>query len=548
MVDKETIFQVLCGLMEHPQYLADTEKFNLTTDDFPSLFEKYIFAAIYNLYRNGSEKVSIVDIDNYFSLHPEAQKIFEQNNGIEVLQDRLDIVQTDNFNFYYQRLKKLNIIRDLKKLNFDTSQIYCEDLSDINAKEINDRFEELDAKDIFSYYKNRIMGLESHYDNGGAAPTVKASEGIRELVQNLGLHPEVGSKLQGEIFNTICRGARKGKFYIRTASSGTGKTRAAIGDACYLSYPIRYNNNKKRWEWNGASEKTLFIATEQDESEVRTLILAYLTGLNEETILYGQYTPEEEKIISEAIIVMERYADNFYIAKMPNPSIAALKANVRENWLKNNIENVFYDYIFSSPSLLAEFRDLRVREDVALGLLSAALKELAVEMQLFVMSSTQTNSKAEDDRGIKNEAVIRGARSIIDKCDVACIISRVSPEEEELISGINNNGYIPNQVMDVYKVRRGKYTNVKIWSYTDLGTCRKEDLFITNAALGPIDGFHIVHFVFDDMDNESAEFLSQLNEGNIQVEQEQVEIKLNEIIPTPELNSSNKEGKFGGLF
>ena len=29
-----------------------------------------------------------------------------------------------------------------------------------------------------------------------------------------------------------------------------------------------------------------------------------------------------------------------------------------------NIEYVFYDYIFSSPGLLGEYRDLKVREDI----------------------------------------------------------------------------------------------------------------------------------------------------------------------------------------
>ena len=550
MVDKETVFQVLCGLMENPQYLANADKFNLTTDDFSTLFEKYVFAAIYNLYRSGAEHITVVDLDNYFIPHAAAKKVFEENNGIEVLQDALDMVQPDNFNFYYQRLKKFNILKDLKRMNFDTSQIYCEDLSNPDAKEINDRFEELQVKDIFSYFKNLIMGLENKYDNDGTVQSVKIGDTARELVERLGLSPEVGSRLQGDIFNTICRGARKGKFYIRTASSGTGKTRASVGDACYLAYPVRYNSKLKRWERNGATEKTLFIATEQDEDEITTLTLAYLTDLNEETILYGQYTEEEQKLINEALAVMEVYKDNLIVAKMPNPSIATLKATVREHWLQDNIENVFYDYIFSSPSLLAEFRDLRIREDVALGLLSAALKELAVELKVFVMSSTQTNSKGEENSGIKNESVVRGARSIIDKCDVACVISRISREEEEMISGLDiASGLIPNQVMDIYKVRRGKYTNVKVWSYTDLGTCRKQDLFITDISYLPIDGFRTVQFMFEDEDNSVLEFLEKLNNDEIEIDEEETQLKLEEIkISSIEMQSKKGDGKFGGLF
>jgi hypothetical protein len=309
-------------------------------------------------------------------------------------------------------------------------------------------------------------------------------------------------------------------------ASGVGKTRAAVGDACMLAYPIRYNSLKRMWELTGAAEKTLFIATEQKLEEIQTLILAYLTDLNEETILYGYYTEEEEERVEKAILIMEKYSENLIVKEMPDPSITQLKAVVRENWLNYDIQNVFYDYIFSSPSLLAEFRDLKVREDVALAMMSSALKELAVELDIFVMSSTQTNAKVEEGKGIKNEAVIRGARSIIDKCDVACIVCRVTQEEEELISDIPTN-IIPNQVMDVYKVRRGRYTNVKIWSYADLGTCRKEDLFVTTAELDTVDGYKRVDFVFTDEDEEDLNFLSILNDGkNILPTQEKEEEKI----------------------
>ena len=544
MVDKNTIYQVLCGLMLNPNYLMDTEKYNLSPDDFTTLFEKYLFAAIYNLQRNGAETISIVDIDNYFSTHAEAKELFDKNHGVEVLQDALDMVQVENFPFYYQRLKKFNIIKDIKKMGFDTSQIYCEDLTNPKAAEINDNFENMSIEDIFGYYKKKLMGVESRYQTGASKPSTEIGSGIRDLIKKMQLHPEVGSPLQGKDFNTICRGARAGKFYIRTMASGVGKTRAAVGDACMLSFPIRYNSLKGCWELNGATETTLFIATEQELEEIQTLVLAYLTDINEEVILYGNYTKEEEKRIEQGLLIMEKYSQNFIVKEMPNPSITQLKAIVRENWLKHDIQNVFYDYIFSSPSLLSEFRDLRIREDVALGLLSSALKELAVELKIFVMSSTQTNAKIEEEKGIKNEVAIRGSRAIIDKCDVACIVCRVTPEEESLIADMPTSA-IPNQVMDVYKVRRGRYTNVKIWSNVDLGTCRKDDLFITTATYGPVDGYNTVDFVFTN-EFQDLTFLSELNKDNLvaNIKEEKTDpINLEELVV-----DTDKKGLFDGLY
>ena len=498
MVDKNTIFQVLCSLMNRPYLLDEVEKYQLTPQDFSSLFEKYIFSAVYNLHKDGAEKVSVIDIENYLSAHQTAQTVFTQYNGAEVLTDALDVVQEDNFPFYYKRLKKFNCIRDLKKMGMDTSKLYCDDLTKPEAKEINDKFEVMSVNDIFQVVKGNIVKVEAQYSSASDSEAVSASKGLRTLYQTLQRQPEIGASLQGEIFNTVCRGARKGKFYIRTASSGTGKTRSAIGDACFLSYPVRFNQTTWKWEAKGSCEKTLFICTEQEVDEIQTLVLAYLTGINEEKILYGTYTEEEREIIEQAIMITEEY-DNLYIARIPDPSIQGIKAVVRSNWIKYNVSNVFYDYIFSSPNLLSEFRDLGVREDVALGMMSTALKDLAVELDVFMMSSTQTNAKADEH---KNELSIRGARSIIDKCDLACILSLVTDDELELLKETTSClGMIPNQVIDVYKNRRGKYSKVRIWCDNDLGNCRRRDFFMTTTSFKPFDDFQPLIVNFDDENN-----------------------------------------------
>lgn len=483
--------------MKRPQLLEEKDKYTLLSDDFTSPFERYIFAAIHNLHKDGSQTVSVIDIDTYFEAHPIAKEIFLRNGGIEYLQNALDFAQEDNFPYYYKRLKKFNALRDLQKLGYDTSQIYEPDILNPNSQKINEKFEELEIQDIFDLIKKEFIKIETDYSVGDASETLSAHEGILDLIQELEVRPEVGAPLQGEIFNTVTRGARKSKFYIRSSSSGIGKTRAAVGDACFLSYPLRFNGCEWKWEQNGCNEKTLFIATEQEIDEIQTLILAYLTGFNEEKILYSQYTDSEKKVLEEALKIMEYYKDNLLIVRLPNPNIEQLRAIVRQNWILYEIDNVFFDYIFSSPSLLNEFRDLRVRTDEALMMLSTALKDLAVEMNLFIMSSTQVNAKIEEKgKEINNEGVIRGSRAIVDKADIACIMNRVRSHDKEIIEPIIQEYSVePNIVVDVYKVRRGKYTNVKIWSEFDLGTCRKKDLFITDQFYNAIPGFQIHDYI-----------------------------------------------------
>lgn len=545
MVDKETILQVLCGLMRRPQYLSEKDKYNLTPDDFQTLFDKYVFSAIFNMYQGGAQKITPVDIDNYFSKHEVAKQVFDKENGVEYLDDALDFTQVENFPFYYRRLKKFNCIKDLKKMGFDTNNLYCEDLLNPKAKEINNRFEEMEVSQIFDIVRKKVMKLESDYSTGDASETLEATSGLEQLLEDLKVRPEVGAPVQGTIFNTICRGARRSKFYIRTASSGAGKTRQAVGDMCYLSYPVRFNTTKWQWEWSGSSERSLFIATEQKIDEIQTMILAYLTGFDEEKFLYNNFNDEERRIINQCVKVMKQYQNNVRIVTLPNPNIEQIKAVVRQNWVLYDIKNVFYDYIFSSPSLLNEFRDLHIREDVALGMLSTALKDLAVELDLFVESGTQTNAKANDDGGDKNETVVRGSRAIIDKCDLACVVTRVSESDLEILELFLKDGMpAPTHVTDVYKVRRGKYTNVKIWSRIDLGTCRKEDLFITTTDMNPINDFHEMIFEFKDHseDDSIPRFIEDLNNGVVsEFEEVMISTDLNPHIEIADIKVEEEE-------
>jgi hypothetical protein len=77
--------------------------------------------------------------------------------------------------------------------------------------------------DIVNVLKGEVANLEDRYSTQSVVEEGKASDGIRELLKDLKAKPEVGLPLQGDIFNTITRGARKGKLYLRSAATGVGK-------------------------------------------------------------------------------------------------------------------------------------------------------------------------------------------------------------------------------------------------------------------------------------------------------------------------------------
>ena len=182
MTDKSSIQQVLGGLMQRPQLLSEVDKYSLTIADFSNRFEKYIFSAIYGLYQQGVTDIQPLDVANFLEVDTAGKKTFENQNGIEFLQDIVEFSSVENFPYYYNRLKKINLLRDLKKDGFDISPFYEEDLTNPAADEINARFEQLTAKDICDGLKKKLLSREAEYAQTGEVEVESAVSGMREFV------------------------------------------------------------------------------------------------------------------------------------------------------------------------------------------------------------------------------------------------------------------------------------------------------------------------------------------------------------------------------
>lgn len=515
-IDRHTIIQVLGGLMNHPDLLNETDKYNLAPEDFPNSLDKYGFSAIYNLYADGANKIHAVDVISLLQENLVAKNLIEKENGVTFFQDCEVNSDEGNFNFYYNRLKKLNLLREIQLTGRDTNDIFCENPLDDNYVEINEKFQKMSVNDIVNILKGEVASFENKYSYNNLVEESYAADDILELIDEWRKTPEIGYQLQGDIFNTVCRGGRRGKLYLRSAPSSGGKSRQMVGDACNIAYPIRYDRNKGEWISTGSCEKVLYIMTEQDPEEIKTMILAYLTGYNEEIFLYGTYGEEEMPRIKIAADIMEKFKDNMLFARIPDPCSSVVKNLFRKYSIQFGVNIFFYDYIFSSPAMLSEYRDLGLQEHVCLRMFTTTLKNLAIELDAFIMTSTQTNSEDDPKGGFRDFRNLEGSKAIRNLVDLGCIFARVTPDELQLISKfVDNFGLKPNIVTDVYKNRRGRWTNIRIWSYYDYGTCRKQDLFVTSATMKEkLEDFVIMDFKNQD-EQDFSDLLALYNNGEI---------------------------------
>lgn len=498
LYDKSAATYILSSLMRKPLLLQD-ERYVFTKTDFDSPLHQMIFFAIYNMAQNGAEKIIPAEIDLYLKQYDSQYTYYKQNNGYDYI---LECYQTteggdgSQFDIYYNKLKKFSVLRDLENIGIDTTEFYNPNADPINLDIEERKLNDIKLTAIADRIKTKISEIENRHIGKDEGTSQNVGAGLRGLVKELKARPEVGLPLDGDIINYAARGARLGKMYIYSAPSGAGKTRTMVGNACAISLPYIDKNGQvvyRGTELEPTYEKVLFVATEMGADEIQTLVLAYVSGVNEKKILLGNPTPEEEERLTRALDIIEKFQDNFIIECIPDPSIAMLKARLTKYIIQDNVDYIFYDYIFNSPGLVSEFAFANLREDVILMMLANSLKELAMTYNVFIESATQLNDGwAKKEIGLRDQNCIRGSKAISDKVDIGQIGVRLTDEEYKQVDAIWQEirkrhpewSFIakPNIVVDIYKNRRGELNCVKVFRYFDYGTCRCIDLFITDAT------------------------------------------------------------------
>ena len=485
--DKRSIFGVIGCLLKSPTLLDDTGRYRLTKEDFPEQFHKIIFAAISNLYNDGISKVDYLIIDNYLSNFSKQYQIFTENNGIEYLQLAVDSANLENFNYVYNRVKKFSLLRAYYNKGFDISDIYNSELTDINEQEkMQEQFDAYSVEEIAEIIDKKIIDIKSTFLINQSHHGVHASENILDLKESLKEMPEIGLPMRGSIMNMVTRGARLKKLYMRSFPTAVGKTRLAIADACSLGTNEIWSEKRQAWVPNGIVTPTLFITTELEIDEVQTCLLAFLSNVDEGHIIDGDYKPGEEERVDYAAKVLQK--SELYIEYLPNYCYQDVENLIRKYFLLHKIRYFFFDYIHTTIRMLAEVgrevRGMRLREDNMLHMFSSNLKELCNELGVFIYTASQLSGEWENKK-TANQNILRGAKALADKLDLGYIGLLPTAEDLDALSPIiDKHDFVlrlqPNIVFHIYKNRRSKFQNVKLWSYIDLSTCRTTNLFVTN--------------------------------------------------------------------
>lgn len=482
-VDVTAIMQVIGCVYNNPQILEFEDKYTITDEDFPDEFHRTVFGAIYKIYELGAKTITLENLADFLSSRPKSAAIYKKNDGDKWLLKVADVASQLSFDFYYNRLKKMTLLRAYDNYGVDVSDIYDPDnILDIKKKQLQeDLLDNSSLEEIADKVDRKISDIRLKYVDDTTGEAIQAGKGVLQLIQKFKNHPEVGVPLYGRLVNTVTRGARLKKFYLRSAATGIGKTRSMIADACNIACNKIYDESFG-WIKNGTSEPTLFITTEQELEEIQTMMLAFLSNVNEEHIINGEYEGDEEERVIKAGEILE--SSPLYVEELPDFSLKDVENVIKKNIRDHDVKYIFHDYIHTSLKILEEITKrsggVKLREDNILFMLSNKLKDICNQYGVFIMSATQLNGDYQEAK-TPDQNLLRGAKSIADKIDYGSILLSVKEEDIDALDSILSSNIFekPTIKMSVYKNRRGRYKGIIMWCKADLGTCRIQPMFCT---------------------------------------------------------------------
>ena len=351
-------------------------------------------------------------------------------------------------------------------------------------------FESTSLDGLINYYKKLLIEINGdYYEKEGHESEKAGSERAKLQKEKWKKQKDFGLSYSSNLFTTVSNGIRKKRFVVGSAGTGTGKSRMSVANICH-SFTSKYYDSKKQ-EWmvnpNGTQNKCLYIGTEMELiEEIEPILWAYIADVPQDHIMFNKYEMDEEQRVDEAIRILNEEC-NIYLEYVPDYDINTVEKIIEYHVNQNGVNHVFFDYIHITTDLISEFQNaakarMQIREDQVLGNLSIKLKELCRKYNISIDTWTQVTGDFKNEQN-RDQTIVRGAKAIIDKCDVAFIASRPTKKEFKLLEKVLKKQVgkpQPNLCYSVYKNRGGKYNQVKIWLYVDYDTMRVHDLFVTD--------------------------------------------------------------------
>jgi replicative DNA helicase len=274
-------------------------------------------------------------------------------------------VDPNNIEFYIKK-----VIDASTKFKIIKASSEIQDLTDKNRILSNDT---LDAETIVGHAQEQFLQISVESNKGTDA--VDISEGLVELVEEAKAAPTTvrGLSTGFALLDSAINGLEPGTLTVLGARPKAGKSATLMNIAKHMAYET--------------DKPILYLDTEMSTKEQQFRLLAILSGVPEKEIKNGTYTsnPEWDRAVDEALQIARsgKILHKYY----PDFTGEGVSALTRKYKHQHGIGCVIFDYIKLPDADLQQIG--KVKEYQALGYLCVALKNLAGQLEIPVLTAAQ---------------------------------------------------------------------------------------------------------------------------------------------------------------
>ena len=498
MICNHTVNDRLLGCyLQRPELTLDS-KYPLDKDEWTILFQKILYATIYNLALNGCKSVSIMDIDEFVKPYQSEYNVLEDNNFEDYITTVIELTDVDNFEYYYTEFRKFSCLNAYKEKGFDIKKFYDEDKSEESQLE---NLNQYSIEDIVNWFEKQQSDVRKQFFLNDKIEVMTCGDGFDELLDELEEEPMIGAGLCSPTLNNLYRGWCRGHLILRGSPSSFGKTCMGISDQNNVSVLKIWSDEAQDFVDNPYYQgKGAYIHTEQKmREEIQPRFMANISGIPYHKILDGDFTKEEKERLSEAGRIAKE--SELRIINYPMFTANGLREMIK-NLSLDDYEYITFDYCWDNFYIGSELKAISgtaIRQDMSLLHLVDTLKMSAEQFDVAVATMIQLNGR-EKEVDIVDESCLFGSKSVKTKLDNGSIYMYPRQKElkqvESLIAKWNNKynkqafggTIVPNAVSHCFKTRYGRFgQNVKVWHYVDNSIGKMIDMFATTWDNKPID-------------------------------------------------------------
>ena len=403
-----------------------------------NLYEKNIISSIMikpELFEMANQELKVEDFSNQEYAHVflicknifdetgelSPTMLYEEINNLNMNEKVINIIEGTHdyidFSYSIQRLKEETKKRKLLNVNKELERILT-----------SDKFEVSEMEEIYQ----KVL---ENFDNGIIDEKQEdVVEKIMDIIFERKRKKEQGKSLV-EIdsgysgLNRLTNGLHRGELVILAARPGMGKT------AFMLNMAVRQLKTKNR---------IIIFSLEMSKELLVERMISILSGVSLQKIRWGDLNDKELNEIVKALDFLKSKRDNFVIFDKSDIRINEIKAEIRKEKRKKDVDVVYIDYL-----QLINSSSQYNNKNIEVGEVSRISKVMARDLDVAIVMLAQLSREVEkrtDKRPILSD--LRDSGEIEQNADLVLFLYReayyknveTDNEEVELILAKHRNG------------------------------------------------------------------------------------------------------------